>query len=334
MMQETLCKYVYSPEALAAAEAAIRAQFGPVGHVLREVISPELRADLCVVAPQPGRPWQTVVTLGMGAYPMQLPPELCAQESERVELALMLPPEWDLAGRDECLYWPLRWLKLLARLPAEEASWLGWGHTIPNGEPFAENTDFSAVLLLDAQEAPPAEPRRYPLPGGNTLRFYRLFPLYEEELQYKLQFGTQALLRLFGDAPPLPLDLARPSACPAARPQGGKQFRIEKHRLRPLLPDWDEPGGCLATDRILVDGAKVGYCYREAPCGEWDSGWRFTAGDESDEYMDAPAHSGVYSLNLLANYDAEILPLLRAPAPCAFTRGAQGLEPLKNLTGR
>ena len=31
---------------------------------------------------------------------------------------------------------------------------------------------------------------------------------------------------------------------------------------------------------------KVGYCYREKPDGDWDSGWRFTAGDESEEYMD------------------------------------------------
>ena len=37
-----------------------------------------------------------------------------------------------------------------------------------------------------------------------------------------------------------------------------------------------------------VEGCKVGYCYREEPDGGWDSGWRFTAGDESDEYMDDP----------------------------------------------
>ncbi len=333
-MQETLCRYTYTTEEQTAAEDAVRAQFGPISHVLREVISPELRADLCVVAPREGRPWQTVVTLGMGAFPMRLPPELSGQRLERAELAIMLPPDWDLSGRDECWYWPLRWLKLLARLPAEESSWLGWGHTIPNGEPFAENTDFSAILLLDAENTPQAEPRVYSLPGGNSLRFYRLFPLYEEELEFKLRNGTDALLGLFTQGVPLPLDLARPSACPFARAQDVKRFWIEKHRLRPLLPDWDEPGGCLATDRILVDGARVGYCYREAPCGDWDSGWRFTAGDESDAYMDAPAHSGVYSLNILANYDPDILPLLRTPAPCAFARGQQGFAPLKNLTGR
>ena len=34
-----------------------------------------------------------------------------------------------------------------------------------------------------------------------------------------------------------------------------------------------------------VEGCKVVYCYREEPDGGWDSGWRFTAGDESEAYM-------------------------------------------------
>jgi hypothetical protein len=108
---------------------------------------------------------------------------------------------------------------------------------------------------------------------------------------------------------------------------------LEKHLLRPLLRDWQGPAGCLATDRILVDGAAVGYCYREAPAGEWDSGWRFTAGDESDEYMDDPRHSDIYTLNCIVNYDMDILPILSAEAPCAFARGGRGLERLKVVRG-
>lgn len=49
---------------------------------------------------------------------------------------------------------------------------------------------------------------------------------------------------------------------------------------------WEFPEGCFATDRILVDGCKVGYMYREEPDSDSsmpDSGWRFNAGDESKE---------------------------------------------------
>ncbi|MCL1953092.1 MAG: suppressor of fused domain protein, partial [Oscillospiraceae bacterium] len=147
-MQETLTTVLYTPEEELAVTRAIEARFGKVSQVLREVVSRDIRVDLCVVAPGPGRAYQTVVTRGMGARDMRVPED--AHAFARAELVFMLPEDWELRSRDECWYWPLRWLKLLARLPAEENSWLGWGHTVPGGEPFAENTDFDSVLLLDA----------------------------------------------------------------------------------------------------------------------------------------------------------------------------------------
>ena len=59
-----------------------------------------------------------------------------------------------------------------------------------------------------------------------------------------------------------------------------------------------------------VEGYKVGYCYREEPDGGWDSGWRFTAGDESEAYMDDPNNAGIYKLNTICNDDPDIIPLL------------------------
>jgi len=326
-MQETLTTYLYASEEEAAVTRAIEERFGAVSQVLREVDARDIRVDLCVVAPGPGRAWQTVVTRGMGARAMDAPEG--SQACQRAELVFMLPEDWELRSRDECWYWPLRWLKLLARLPAEEGSWLGWGHTVPGGGPFAENTDFNAILLLDAFM--PDGEASFTLPGGEEVRFYQLFPLYEQELQYKLQQGAQALIDRMTERSALSpvLDIARANLFPP--PPQEKRCRLEKHRLRPLLGDWEGPTGCLATDRILVDGAPVGYCYREASCGDWDSGWRFTAGDESDEYMENPRHSDIYSLNCLANYDGGILRILKTPAPCAFALGAAGLERLKNI---
>ena len=34
--------------------------------------------------------------------------------------------------------------------------------------------------------------------------------------------------------------------------------------------DWKGADGCIATNRITVEGYKVGYCYREEPDGGWD----------------------------------------------------------------
>lgn len=103
-----------------------------------------------------------------------------------------------------------------------------------------------------------------------------------------------------------------------------RDFHVKTEDMKNLLPDWKKASGCIATNRITVEGCKVGYCYREKADGDWDSGWRFTAGDESDEYMDDPNNAGIYGLNSICNDDPDIIPLLNTPAPCAFERDENG----------
>ena len=96
-----------------------------------------------------------------------------------------------------------------------------------------------------------------------------------------------------------------------------KKFLLQSEQIRPLVP---RIGGCFATDRIMIDGRKIEYMYREAAVRDWDSGWRFFAGDESDEYLDNPSHTGIYEVNTVANHDPDIIPHLDTPAPCAFEK--------------
>ena len=104
-----------------------------------------------------------------------------------------------------------------------------------------------------------------------------------------------------------------------------RDYHVKAEDMKNLLPDWSGANGCIATNRITVEGCKVGYCYREKPDGDWDSGWRFTAGDESDAYMDDPNNAGIYGLNTICNDDPDIIPLLNTPAPCAFERDENGV---------
>ena len=100
-----------------------------------------------------------------------------------------------------------------------------------------------------------------------------------------------------------------------------KDFAIPSAQIRPILRNWKGPAGCIATDRILVDGCRVGYMYREMPDYEEDSGWRFLSGDESDDYLSDPQNSDVYDLNTICNYDTDIIPFLSYPAGSAFEAG-------------
>jgi len=107
-----------------------------------------------------------------------------------------------------------------------------------------------------------------------------------------------------------------------------KFFRLKRHEIAPVAMGH---GGCIASDRIVVDGAPVGYMFRAAPINEMDSGWQFLAGDEDEAYMADNQRHGVYDVNTIVNYDPDILPLLDAPVGSGFERGADGsFEPVEN----
>ncbi|WP_145025730.1 DUF2185 domain-containing protein [Paenibacillus sp. Y412MC10] len=84
--------------------------------------------------------------------------------------------------------------------------------------------------------------------------------------------------------------------------------------------------GCIASDRITVDGCKVGFMYREEVSGSPypDSGWRFLAGDEDEEYMDNADNHAIYLVNTICNYDPDIIPFLHSPPGTAFIRNERG----------
>lgn len=109
-----------------------------------------------------------------------------------------------------------------------------------------------------------------------------------------------------------------------------KNFFLKPDQIRPLT---DEPGGAYASDRIVVDGAKVGYMYREPNDHDSDSGWRFLAGDEDDYYLNNPAKFGIYHLNLIANVDPEIVQYLDAPEGSAFRRADKSGKLVPDLDG-
>ncbi|HEX3943931.1 MAG TPA: DUF2185 domain-containing protein [Rhizomicrobium sp.] len=101
----------------------------------------------------------------------------------------------------------------------------------------------------------------------------------------------------------------------------GKRFGLDAGEIRSLAPGH---GSCIASDRITVDGKPVGYMYREKPNDTLDSGWRFFAGDESEEYTGRPANFELYDVNTIANYEPAIVVLLNAPVGSAYMRDGSG----------
>ena len=187
---------VYSEDEMSAIEQHIKNTFGEFENVFHELVSPDIHVDICVVPPSDERDYYTLVTMGMGAHRMNVPEELAEYKLERAELAIALPADWKLdqeSMKDEKWYWPIRLLKSLARLPIASDTWLGFGHTMDNKENFAENTKLRAAILTGPQSTEEGG-EVCTLPGGEEVNFYQVIPLYEDELDYKLEHDVDALL--------------------------------------------------------------------------------------------------------------------------------------------
>ena len=187
---------VYTEEEMEAVEGHIQQYFGKFENVFHEIVSPDIHVDICMVPPTEERDYYTLVTMGMGAHRMNVPKELAEYKLERAELAIALPADWKLdqeSMKDEKWYWPIRLLKSLARLPIASDTWLGFGHTMDNQEDFAENTKLCAAILTGPQGTEDGSEVCI-LPSGEEVNFYQVIPLYQDELEYKLEHDADALM--------------------------------------------------------------------------------------------------------------------------------------------
>ena len=100
------------------------------------------------------------------------------------------------------------------------------------------------------------------------------------------------------------------------------QFEDIKDLIKPM-------GYCIASDRITVDGAKIGFMYREEKEDEDDSGWRFLAGDESEEYLDDTQRFMMFDVNYVANLDSAIIPYLKRKVGTELER-VEGTDEFQN----
>lgn len=185
--------HYYSEADMNAFEAMVENSIGKSDTVFHEIVSPDIHVDIIIIPPTAEKDYYTLLTMGMGAYPMKVPAEY--KNGNRAELAIRLPKDWEISSEDEKWFWPIWMLKTLARLPISENSWLGWGHDIDFGEPFSEETELCAILLdfYDENLAP------LTLENGDQVMIYNVIPIYREEMNYKIAHGTEALTGKMSD---------------------------------------------------------------------------------------------------------------------------------------
>ncbi len=100
-----------------------------------------------------------------------------------------------------------------------------------------------------------------------------------------------------------------------------KAYCIEKAAVRALAMGH---GLGMVSDKVSVEGCPIGYMYRDEPEDAGDSGWRFFAGNESDAYIDNPKNFSLLDVNIIANFDATIVPYLNEAVGAAYDKGEGG----------
>jgi hypothetical protein len=153
----------------------------------------------------------------MSDLPMTLPDSINSQDDLKfAELFMLLPDSWNPGGEFAIStdmpyedFWPIQMIKYLARFPHEYQTWLGWGHTIPNGEnyePILEGSEMSGMALLELDFSPLETEKR------EKIHLYMVMPVTRAEMEYKLEHGMSALDEKFSAHDlPLVVDMYRQS---------------------------------------------------------------------------------------------------------------------------
>lgn len=215
--KETIPQYYYTEKEMEKVSDYIERQYGEYEIVAHEVVSPDIHCDIVIVPPTQEQPYYKLVTMGAGAYKMNIPKKLKSVVCDRAEYVIFLPKDWNLESEEEKDYWPIRMLKTIARLTVNTDDWLCYNHTIQltqDGSPVAESTGFNSCALLfstgkDGQEVNPLRMGFF----GKKVAFYQLYPLYPEELNFKLEHSISELIDKIGTEENLIIDIHRKNYC-------------------------------------------------------------------------------------------------------------------------
>lgn len=174
-------------------------------QLLTDDSDPDHPLEIAIITPRPEHDYYTLVTVGLSRHRMGFPEERWEEKLERAELLINLPRDWKLTKadcREERWSWPIRMMLATAHFAMEDPEvGLESRTTLDEGEdgiPFAENTELRGEILL-CPGVFGTDSFFCRLPDGDEVNFYQVIPLYREEIQYKLEHGSDALLDLCPD---------------------------------------------------------------------------------------------------------------------------------------
>lgn len=166
--------------------------------VFHEISTLDLHLDVYLIEPK-NVSFKILMTSGMSTLKMNVSEQAeNPQELEFAELMMLIPKDIEF----DQLYtaknkndWIITILKRTAKFPHFYDTWLGIGHSIQAEEdmtPYGSDTDFVGALVLPSVTFD--EKFTKINKNGRQINIYNVFPLYKNELEYKIENGYNKLL--------------------------------------------------------------------------------------------------------------------------------------------
>ena len=174
--------------------------------VFHEMLSLDFHMDVYFIKPKESN-FNILLTSGMSGYEMTVPENIEDREDLLfAELMILIPKDIDLAqvhtGKKKN-DWLISMLKYTARFPHHYDTFLSVGHTIQataDLEPYSDETDFVASIVLPSVTFD--EDFTEFMCGENKINIYGLFPLYKNELEFKIKNGYSKFVDLLQESNP------------------------------------------------------------------------------------------------------------------------------------
>jgi len=171
--------------------------------VFHEIPTLDLHIDIFHIKPLQSD-YEILLTVGMSSIAMNVSEIPTKPENYKFAELITLIPRGLEFGKfypsGSINDWIITMIKQAAKFPHFDNTWIGIGHTIQSDagmEPYSNNTDFCGCIVLPSVTLPEGF-QRIKTENG-IINIYSLFPIYEEELQFKIQNGYSAFLQYLID---------------------------------------------------------------------------------------------------------------------------------------
>jgi hypothetical protein len=168
--------------------------------VFHEIPTLDLHLDVFFIKPKKAT-FNILLTCGMSTLKMSVAEQVeNPTELEFAELMMLIPKEiefGEIYSGENKNDWIISILKRSAKFPHYHDTWIGIGHTLQaemDMSPYATRTKFVGALILPSVTFDKEFTEIHK--DGRKINIYNVFPLYKEELEFKIEHGYNKLLDL------------------------------------------------------------------------------------------------------------------------------------------